>query len=266
VKTCCKNWLQNLPPDFVRLLQWVNRHAIHIFEGFQQWSATISPKQILEIAFKMHLENEFIKGFNSDQLQFQQNRCYNITKCNLFIFENWLQNSPPDFVRLLQWVVDHAIHISKRFQQWSATISPKQMLEIATCLYAKIYFKIRRRTLSGCHSESCIMPYTFIKAFNSDQLQFQQNRCYIITKCNLFIFKNWLQNSPPDFVRLPQWVLHHAIHIYKGFQQWSTTISAKQMLQHNKMQLVYIQKLTSKFAAGLRPAATVSHTSCNTHL
>jgi hypothetical protein len=32
------------------------------------------------------------------------------------------------------------------------------------------------------------------------------------------------------------------------------------------MQLVYIQKLASKFAAGLRPAATVSYTSCKTHL
>jgi hypothetical protein len=27
-----------------------------------------------------------------------------------------------------------------------------------------------------------------------------------------------------------------------------------------------MQKLTSKFAAGLRPAATVSHASCHTHL
>jgi hypothetical protein len=111
----------------------------------------------------------FIKAFNSDQLQFQQNRCYNITKCNLFIFKNWLQNSLRDFVRLLQWVMHHAIHISKGFQQWSATISPKQMLEIATCLYANIDFKIRRRTLSGCYSESYIMRYTFLKSFNSDQ-------------------------------------------------------------------------------------------------
>jgi hypothetical protein len=118
----------------------------------------------------------FIKGFNSDQLQFQRNRCYKITKCNLFIFKNWLQNSPPDFVRLLLWVIHHAIHIFEGFQQWSASISPKQMLEIATCLYAKIDFKIRRRTLSGCHSESYIMRYTFIKGFSSDQLQSHQNR------------------------------------------------------------------------------------------
>jgi hypothetical protein len=206
-----KNWLQNLPPNFVRLLLWVIHHPIHISKGFQEWSATISAKPMLEIETCLYakiyfkicrrtssgfysesyiMRYTFIKGFNSDQLQSHQNRCYNLTKCNLLIFKNWLQNLLPDFVELLQWVVHHAIHISKRFQQWSATISPKQMLEIATCLYAKIYFKMCRRTSSGCHSESYIMRYTFIKGFNSDQLQFQQNRCYKITKCYLFICKN----------------------------------------------------------------------------
>jgi hypothetical protein len=51
------------------------------------------------------------------------------------------------------------------------------MLEISTCLYAIIYFKICRRTLSGCWCESYIMAVTFPKGFYSFHLQIHQNRC-----------------------------------------------------------------------------------------
>jgi hypothetical protein len=171
----CKHLLRNLKPDFVRLPQWVIHHTIHIYKGFQQWSATISVKQMLQqnkmqLVYMQKLTSKFAAGLrpaptvshtscDSHFWRVSTVISYNLTKtdarnCNLFICKNLLQNSPPDFIRLLLWVIHHAIHIYKGFQQRSATISPKQMLEIATCLYAKIYFKIRRRTSSGCHSES----------------------------------------------------------------------------------------------------------------
>jgi hypothetical protein len=115
----CKNWLQNLPPDFVRLLLLVIHHGCHISKS---------------------LSTVFSHNFTKTDVR----------NCNLFITKNWLQNLPPDFILLLLWVIHHAIHISKGFQQWSATISPKQMLQIASCLYPKIDFKICRRTSSGC--------------------------------------------------------------------------------------------------------------------